>query len=312
MIDTKENILAVGRLFEFCSNKRFHLLENKFITDNIGKKALELNNSIKFNKGIDVFEATNEKDLIEYESTLSKYITEFSKELSRFKTIGDEIELYDMAIPYSKEKMSSFTYDLAPRIKEHLKKYTLSILDINSICKNPDSVIYIHKFRSFFVAKKLKIKYKERVILLHLMDAGDDSIQKSAFRRSDGTLVLQSGSLIEKDNSIHNLTVRMFMLFSANISDSFLLNPVKLFIRGLDDYAAETTMNHITKYFHYNVILPPHLDSPEKFYTVPAKHKKHSIRTTYAVQPSLISTTVLFLYGVDMDKMLNEFVKGKI
>src|SRR5205814_2244140 len=101
-------LLALGRLYEFCSNKRFHLLKNDFISDEIGQKALDINSKIKHDKGIDLFEATSENDLLDYEKILNEYTTNYTVQTLGFRDSGNGIELLKMSAPFPSEKMADF------------------------------------------------------------------------------------------------------------------------------------------------------------------------------------------------------------
>ncbi len=107
-----DRILAVGRLYEFSSNKRFHLIKNEFISDHIGQKALELNNEIKNTRGIDIFEAREDKDLLEYQNILNSFTTIISNQTFGIRDIADELQLLESQCQFSKEKWRSFSIDV--------------------------------------------------------------------------------------------------------------------------------------------------------------------------------------------------------
>lgn len=300
-------ILALGRLYEFCSNKRFHLIKNDFIDDSIGKLALELNNVIWKTNGINLFEATSESDLIEYGKMLNNLTTEYSNQFFGYKTIGDEMELFKISESFPKDKMKSYDYNIRPIVKGILKDFSLTVPNITVICKNPDCVVFIKELNSYFLISKAKIKHRNMILLIHLIRDDNSQVTTSIPNHQK----LQSFSLMNTKAISNHLLIQMVMFFSDEISSEFKNDPIKLFIKGLDYYGADVEINNRVKKFHLNVILPPHLDSIDNYYNIDNTNKDH-VRTISATRLSNIATTVIFLYTIKMGKMLRDFMNGKI
>jgi len=299
-----KEIFALGRLYEFSSNKRFHLLKNEFLNDDIGTTALALNDQINLETGINLFEAKSEADLLEYEKALNRYTSSFARSLIDFDEIGDEMELLEIEATFSVDRISSSAISVATGLKPLLKELHIIVPDIVGYAKKADAISYISESGSFFLTKKIKLRTSARIILMHLtFDNPDENMQRN-FVESDFHFSERRGSRVPSlDEVPSDLMVKSILLFDYDEYEDLLDKPVRLFIKGLERFGSKVEVNGEVKKFHRNVILPPAQSAFTNFYKVRRKGKEKQVRVVSLVKGSKIASKVIFLYGINMDEV---------
>ncbi|HLP51443.1 MAG TPA: hypothetical protein VK154_11195, partial [Chitinophagales bacterium] len=87
-----DKVKAIGRLYDFSSRMKFHLIKKDFLEDEIGVLARKINDDIAIQSGINLFAAKEEKDLLEFEKYLNNYNVEYTAKHFNYIDIGDDIE----------------------------------------------------------------------------------------------------------------------------------------------------------------------------------------------------------------------------
>jgi len=306
--DTYINLLAIGRLYEFSSSKRFHLIKSEFLDDSIGRRALEINYTIKSEKGLDIFEATSENELIQYESLLNVFTTNESKAIVKNIQLGDETKLLEFQTDFSIDKMNEYAIVPNRNIKPILKKYSLNAGDIIKACRSADKISLIKEFGSIFLVKRIKIKNRSKALFVHL--TFDNSNETYSLNPADSYENEYFGLLpVDQDNFLNSKTVRISMVFLFDLPqyEAFTENPVRLFIRGLDLFGEAMTIGTERKKFFYKVLIPAYVnvDSIQDYLRnlFPPYIKQGDIRYIVLSNTSKIQLQFTFLYAVNISKI---------
>lgn len=307
---TQTEILALGRLFEFCTNKRFHLIKNEFLKDKIGQKALELNSNIKNSEGIDLFEARTIDDLLKYEKILNQFLSSTVHKIKPITIIGDEIELFGASTIYPNDKMETLNYTMSERIKQILKSFNITIPEIKTLCKRPDSVIHIEDSQSFFITSHIKIGNKDRIVLMHLSKSSEVTTDTNVINYSDRRRIIRTGAYPRSKFANNEYDIRIFFVFNRERFGHLLNNPIQLFIKCLDLYGANIEIDHVVKKFFRNFILPPHINLTPNFYKIHGDSE--SSRTVSSIALSDIAYKIIYLYSIYIDRHILDFKKGII
>jgi hypothetical protein len=304
-----DEILALGRLYEFCSNKRFHLIRNEFINDFIGKKALHLNSRIKLVQGIDLFEATSENDLLEYERVLNSYTTQFSDDSFGYIDTTDEVAFLKTQVEFPPDRINSFGIEVQTGLKQYIKKFPITIPALISACKKPDYVSYLEETFSYFITKKIKIGVKEKILFAHMTLYDKNQQDPTLFKARTNYLRTLSTGAINIKTPVDELMIRMILIFDYDKFQHLLNSPVKLFLKGLDLYGMKTEISGVIKKLFFDSIMPANIYSRSDFYKVQFENKDAN-RTTAIIKPSKLAIRVLLLYTINMTKLLNAFLYG--
>lgn len=298
-----ENILALGRLYEFSTNKRFHLLKNEFINDKIGLKALELNNRIKEQSGIDLFEAVTDSDLVTYQKTLNRYISDSSISGVKSISIGDEIDLLKMSEEFSTDKLKLFRISVETFLKSRLKEFGITPSEVINYCFEADSAAYIEESGSIFVTKKINHKGRTKIILLHITNHDPNgTIEGAGYSTSLSYLDTEL-------KTMDNVLIRMFLLFDFEPYIELISKPIRLFIKGIDLYSTTITINGLHKRVYRNILLPTHITSfidalgYINFLVGTQTRGNPNVRIFNRLTESAFGVKVLLLYFIDFDKM---------
>jgi len=306
----KSEVLAIGRLYEFCSNKRFHLIKNEFINDEIGKKALEVNGKIKALEGLDLFEAKNDSDLLSYEKVLNFYVSKKVKEIRNVEEIGEELDLLKASSTFPIEKMQAFNFYFGDMIKKYLKEFNINIPEIKSLCKKPDFVAYIDDSLSYFITIKTKIKYKERIVLIHLTQANPEQATTNLFKYPDRERIFRSSYFSKENDQNQNLEIRMFFVLGFDKFSHLLSNPTRLFLKCLDFYGARVEINHVIRKLHRNILLPSHIELTPNIYQIVGE--KEQTRTVSLFYRTNLSLKIILLYSIYINRHIVDFKRGSI
>lgn len=294
-----DDLLAIGRLYEFSSNRRFHLIKNEFLNDEIGKKALEINQNIKDTKGIDLFQAKSEKDLIEYESHLNQYTTTKSNSIIGPIEIGDEEELMKLQEDFPSNKISQYKITVSRALKTILKKHNLIVPDAINLCKSCDKVSYVKECASFFATKRFKEKGHNKLILFHLtFDGPNDSTQNNRVEYFYFDELNEQG--------IQNLKIAM-MFFLDDDNLDMVNYPIRLFLIALNRFAVVIKIGLESKKFFYNVLLPAHIrqsDISNYWHTLVKTYRNEHIDIIAMTNGSRIQVTAIFLYAISLDRLV--------
>lgn len=307
---TQAEVLALGRLYEFCTNQRFHLIKNEFLKDNIGQKALEINSNIKSTEGIDLFEAKTTDDLLIYEKILNQYLSTTIHKIKNITNIGDEIELFKASAIYPIGKMNSYNYKMSNTIKQFIKQINITIPEFISLCKRPDYVTYVDDSQSFFITSHLKIGNKQKIVLAHLSNSSTIDTNTKVLGYSDRTRIFRTGAYPKSDSNKNEFDIRIFFILSKEKFGNLFNNPIQLFIKCLDLYGANIEINHVVKKFFRNSVLPPHIELTPDFYKIIGDSE--SSRTVSAVSLSDIANKIIYLYSIYIQRHLLDYKNGKI
>ncbi len=298
-----ENIYAIGRLYEFCSNKRFHLIKNEFLYDEVGLKALHINEQIKSKNGIDLFQATSENDLGHYEKALNQFTTTYSEEIFGKIEIGDEMKLLDLKAEFPVEKLSAFKITIDQHLKPLIKSHNLAVQDIINFCKSADAVEYVAEGESFFLSKAIKIKNKNKIIMIHL------TVNSSVTPMNNNRIHM---NYLEKTKSLAYESLRIQMLFILEKENfiNILHNPIRLFIRCIDIYGAAVKINNSIKKFFYHELLPPfvNIENIDKYLDelIARKYRNDEIKFVSLLKNSRIQLKLIFLYTINLNTLIKK------
>jgi hypothetical protein len=296
------SILAIGRLFQFTANKRFHLIDNNFINDEIGKKALELNYDIKNSSGIDVFEAKTDDDLLEYQRLLDNYTTKINKQTFGDRSIAEELELLENQITFSKDRWESLQILIPEFIKPNIRAFNITIPGAINYLKTPDNIIYIEKYKLFFLTKKVFVNKRERIFFSILSAAVEEVVNTS--KRFEN--VVRNPDYVE----FHKTAVYNVLLFKEEKFSKFGNDPLRLFFKALDLYGHPLTIGTNTSRLKLDTVLPPSLTDPHElrnFLKVPV-----GIHMTSYVTVSHIAVNALIIYALNEKKFIKDFLIGHV
>lgn len=295
-----DSILAIGRLYDFSSKKRFHLIKNEFLNDGIGKKALEINQKIKNSKGIDIFEATSEIDLIEYENILNQYTSTETNIIIGNISLGDEDFLLKTQVDFSVDKLKTYKIAMNSFLKPLIKKNNLIVPDVVNACKSANKASFVKECGSIFVIKRIKVKTRNKLMLFHLtFDNPEQTIENNKIGMS------KVGEDLENSPG---LRIAMLFFFDENDYLSLVNNPIRLFIRALDLYAENLNIGTQLKKFYYHVLLPAHIrvdNLGEYLMNLQTSGlDDNNIKTVAMSTISEIQLKLKFIYAINFNKML--------
>lgn len=310
MINTLHNheqVSAIGRLYEFAANKRFHIIHNEFINDQIGLKAIEINNTIKRKEGLDLFEISQEKDLNRYELILNGYTTDLSNTIFGVEEVGDQIELLKVETGFSVDRIKALNISVAKQLKEPIKQFNLIIPDLTRFCKDADFASFISESNSFFISKKINLKNRDKIILIHA------AYHEPEMTQEKGSQTLGAVRSIDDPKSISHLMIRSFFFFDFDEYSFLIHRPVSLFIKGIDLYAKEVTINGRYKKFYRNLLLPPHVSTQtmaiKYIDDIIKKNRGEDINSVVVtlIRPSILGVTLILFYVINYQKVRVEF-----
>ena len=166
-----ENIIALNRLFEYSSNKRFQISDSNITSKNISKKAIEIKEKIKREYDIDIFSENTTSKIEKFEHILSDlFSTNVEKLLKR--NINDEAEVILNSKNINSRELHKYKIIIPNAFKENVTKYLpVNCNMLRRLCSNPDfaSCIFpVESYNDYILTSLVEIKKIKRVIFIHL------------------------------------------------------------------------------------------------------------------------------------------------
>jgi len=305
-----DQIKAIVRLYEFCSLKKFHLVDEISLSDHIGKLAIIINNEISANEGLNIFTAKDEKDLAKYEAYLNTYNLNFTRKYFPQSTLGDDFEFLKRVYQVSTDKLKDYRFVIDSMIKPILKDLKITMPHFDEYLYSPDYLDmfeFSHKKRFWFItSKKILHTYKERILIIVLNSMLDKTPLRGKSRifttgnPIPNTLAIAGVYLVKKEfySEITNKPARLLVkiIEKYGIELNFSGKTKKLFIDEFVDIRIHQTYEAIYE----------HIDSQLRM-----KVRDHATSGIVSGSGGIIADSVTG-YLVDDTKYINDFKAGKI
>jgi len=307
-IDKMEYAKAIGRLYEFCSIRKFHLIEKKFIDDEIGVLARNINDDIKEQTGLNIFNATDDTDLHEYEKQLNIYNLNFVRTNLKYSIIGDDFEFLKKIQEYPIDKIINKKIDVQENVKYLIKQhFKITVPSLNAYLKSPSFVELFHgETALFFIVNVLvKVSHKEKILMLIITPKSE--VLFSTRYSAGGPRPLEI-----KDE----LTVHEAYLFKKELFENYFHSPSRLLLKLIEYYGVILNLGGLNKkllvdeYADMTHIKDlQHLD--EYLYSQSLIPKGHQLAGGLAGHKGALADKVTGYY-IDLTKFLNDLNAGRV
>lgn len=228
-------IQALLRLLDYAAIRKFNLKDKHVnFDDEIGKKALSINNQLKETKGFDIFNERITKDeIVRFEHLVGNAMSNHINKKVVLRKVDDEIKILKNAIPFEPEIYKNFKFKISDSLSKTLEKVTTvdseillkSVIEASCISNLPHEALKDH----YFTQSIVNISKKDFFLISVLSHEHDN-----------------------KDNLLVN---DLFILNQEQYS-KFNGNPIQLFLKGLDKYGVDLSINGTLSRFYYNIEVP--------------------------------------------------------
>ncbi|NOZ46371.1 MAG: hypothetical protein GXO79_06275 [Chlorobi bacterium] len=228
-------IQALLRLLDFAAIRKFNLKDkNVNFDDKIGKKALSINEKLKETKGLDIFskKITND-EISKFEHLIGNAMSNHINKKVVLRKIDDEIKILKNAIPLDKAIYEKFNIKFSDSLNRMLEKVSTInseillklVIKANYISKLPHEVLKHH----YFTQSIVNINKKDFFLI---------------------------SVLSHEHNKRENLHVNELFLLNKEQYSKFDRNPIQLFLKGLDKYGIDLSINGTLSRFYYHIEVP--------------------------------------------------------
>jgi len=228
-------IPALLRLLDFASIRKYNLKDKQVkFDDEIGRKAILINNKLKSSKGLDIFDRNLKLDEISsYEHLIGNAMSNHVNKKVVLRKVNDEIKVLKEAKIIDPKKLKESSLEFSTGIIDTIK-------DITSI-KSEDllQIILNTEYLSLLPGSNLKEQYF----------AASSIILKGVNYFLVSVISHESGKQ-------ENLFVTNFFILEQEKYMKFHGNPVQLFLKGLDKYGVDMNINDTLSRYYYWVELP--------------------------------------------------------
>lgn len=283
-----ENLMipALLKLLDFASIRRFNLKNNEVtFKDEVGKKALEINDKIKLNHSIDIFsEKLKPEDLEKFEHLVGNAMSNHVNKNLVPRKVKDEVDILKKTEIENPKILEQFEISISPSIIDTVNKINkIRPAEFLESIKKPVALSYLQDIEltdQFFVLSKIKKDFKEYYFI---------SILKHESRE------------------IEKLEVSAFLLISK---DQYLLhknNPSQLFLKGLDKYGVDMKINNkLARYYsEIHVPLNTNYDSTE-FLNLQNIDESESIILVMMVNIAPLTIYLKNVFAIKSDLLLHD------
>lgn len=303
------NIRAFSKLYQYCADRRHHLVhKTERGNDDVWERAETINGNIKKQYDIDAFDIKDESEYLNYEVALSEYVLNFNhKYILKGRDISDEISLMLGARDYPVEKFKNKNLD---DIKDFTFSDDLKLTSnkIKKLIQNTSKVkVYQEKdtdIENYFAISKMNYKNLDRVFIIHAKGAKIMGSFRMPEKLSASFGVVTN--VVKKHDS--KIAVASIMTVKENSVDSKATNPVRLFIELIDRYGIDVAMGNKKRRFHKNLLIN----------IKPLFEEKHYINTLFedyyegSDLKQFNSQPFKNFYALDMKRHAHDVSKGKI
>jgi len=231
-------VAAYGRLLEYSANKRYGLLENSFINNEVDKLALEFNESIKIRRGLDIVELEDLESILSYETLVDEELTDFTYKYIIVEDKSDEGQLLSSSYQLTNEFFKNKGLSVDEETKRILKLFSIPLPTLIAYCKTPHAVFASNwgedEPQQLFLNSLIRLKGKERLLFAHIIKLNPELDRK-----------LNAGWQI--------VTVGLFVKDEYKILKD---NPIKLFLKIINNYGLDFEIDNIKKRFIYKLSIP--------------------------------------------------------
>ena len=234
-METDILIPSLLRLLDIASIKRFKL-KNKVVDfkDEIGQNAIKINNQIKSKHNIDIFnKSLSIEDLNKFEHLLGNAISNHVNKTLVPRRVNDEIQILKESKNIEVEALGKFEVTFEPTLLSFLKKIkSISINELLNYAKRPLLLSYLSEDNltdHYFSLSKVDIEDIEYSIVF----------------------ILRHG----KGNS-DKLSIVSFVALPTKEYSAYQMNPIQLFLKGLDKYGVDMKINNELSRYYKSVKVP--------------------------------------------------------
>lgn len=250
------NIRAFTKLYEYCSDRRHHLVhKTERGNDDVWERAEVINKNIKTLYNIDAFNIEDESKYIDYESSLSKYILDFNhKYILKGRNIDDEVSLILGAKDYPVGRFKNKNLEGIEGFAIS-DEHKLSMRRINNLIQNTIKVqVYQEKesdIENYFVTSKMNYKNLDRIFLIHAKGAEliKDRVVGQSYNFLLTPLSRQEVTNVVKKND-NKLVITSIMILKEKDYLQHLDSPIVLFLELLDRYGVDIKVDNKIKRFY--------------------------------------------------------------
>lgn len=283
-----ENLIipALIRLLDFASIRRFNL-KNKEVNfkDEIGKKAIEINDKIKSKHSIDIFsKKLNPEDLSKFEHLVGNAMSNHVNKNIVPRKVSDEVEILKQ------------TEIIDPKILDQFEiSFSQSVIDtVNKITK-----IQTTEFLE---------SIKNPLALSHLPDKelGDQYFALSKISKDSEDYYFIS-TLRHESREIGKLSIAAFLTIPKNQYSIHKNNPTQLFLKGLDKYGIDMKINNKLSRYYKEIDIPlnTNLGSTE-FLNLQNIDASESFMLAMMVKQTAASMNMKNVFAIKTDLLLQD------
>ena len=282
LVSIKEYISSANRLIAYSQNEKFHIKNNKFDTK-VNDYSLYLNDVIKRNVGIDIFEKNTFENIQKYEIELNKLLSDFMTKRVTKRDILDEVDIQRNSKVVNPEFLSSIHLKVSDALDNFLKQLSLSQKELINVARKAISIqkysVEKSSFTQYLLNTEITVNNNVFNIVMHLCN---------------------------KDREPNNLSIVSFFIVSKSFSGKYLGSPVRLFLACLDNYGISLIINGKIK----KIFALERIEGEEEFLEAfnflsfaEEAPKQYSILTsvTYENKNTMIAD---FTYGINSTKYM--------
>lgn len=303
------NIRAFSKLYQYCADRRHHLVhKTERGNDDVWERAETINGNIKKQYDIDAFNIEDESQYLNYEIALGKYILNFNhKHILKGRDISDEVSLILGAKDYPVGKFKNKNLD---DIEDFIisDEHKLSANKIRKLIQNTIKVkVYQDKeddIENYFAVSKMTYNNLDRIFLIHAKGAEIMGSFRMPEKLSSSFGVVTD--VVKKHDS--KIVIASIMTVKENSVYSNVTDPVKLFIELIDMYGIDVTMGNKKRRFHKNLLINIKSLFDKKYYinTLFESYYEGTDLQQFNTQP------FKNFYALDLKKHGHDISKGKI
>ncbi len=219
LVSVKEYISAANRLIAYSQNEKFHIKNNKFNTKE-NDYSLYLNDVIRRNIGIDIFEENTFENIQKYEIELNKLLSDFITKRVTKRDILDEVDMQRNSKLVNRAFLLKIHLEVSDTLDVFLEQLPISKKELLDAAKKPINI------QEYSVKKSSSIQY-----LLNT----EIKINNNIFN-----VVMH---LRNEDSKPNKLFIMSVFIVSKSFSEKYVDNPVRLFLACLDNYGISLIIN---------------------------------------------------------------------